>query len=55
MNKPLALGLCAGALLLGLGAALTSVALGSPAPYRAWARRARQACFPWIGAEGRRP
>ena len=45
MNKPLALVVCAGALVLGLGAALVSAVLGSPLPYRAWTRRARQACF----------
>ena len=55
MNKLMALGVCAGALVLGLGAALVSAALGSPLPYRAWARRARQACFPWTTAEARRP
>ena len=55
MNKLLALGVCAGVLGLGLGAALVSAALGSPLPYRAWARRARRACFPWTTAEAHRP
>lgn len=55
MNKPLALGVCAGALVLGLAAALVSAALGSPVPYRAWARRARLACLRWTGAEAQRP
>ena len=55
MNKFTALGVCAGALVLGAAAALVSAALGSPVPYRVWARRARAACFRWSSPHAGRP